>query len=103
MIRDTFVMRGGRLVRKRMARPMPTATGHRVHVISDTMPPLKHMGTGRIHDSKAAFRADTRAMGCEEVGNDPAASRDIGLKRVEPSMSEIVQDVKRSLQELRSR
>lgn len=103
MSRDTFVIRNGKLVPKRLAQPLINSTDPKVHVISDVMRPLKHMGTGRIHDSKAAFRADTKAMGCEEVGNDPAASRDIGLKRVEPSMSEIVQDVKRSLQELRSR
>jgi len=102
-VRDTYVLRNGRLVPKRLAQPLVKANDPKIHVISDVMDPLKHMGTGRIHTSKAAFRADTRALGCDEVGNDPAATRDIGLKRVEPSEYEIVQDVKRALQELRSR
>ena len=39
-------------------------------VISDTMQPLRHMGTGKIIDSKAKFRADTKASGCIETGNE---------------------------------
>lgn len=103
MTRNTYVLRKGKLVPKRLAQPLINSTDPKIHVISDVMDPLKHMGTGRMHDSKAAFRADTKAMGCEEVGNDPAATRDIGLKRVEAPMAEYVQDVKRALQELRSR
>ena len=39
-------------------------------VISDTMAPLKHHGTGAIIDSKARFRADTKASGCVEIGTE---------------------------------
>ncbi len=100
-IKDTYVMRGGVLVRKHRAISLPMkGGGNRVYVISDTMPPTKHMGTGKIHDSKAAFRADTRAVGCVEVGNDPAARRDNPAKRAEVPTSDIVQDVKRSIAEL---
>ncbi len=74
-----------------------------MYVISDTMPPTKHMGTGKIHDSKAAFRADTRAVGCDEVGNDPAALRDNSQRRTDVPASDIVQDVKRSIAELNNR
>lgn len=45
------------------------------YVISDTMEPMKHMGTGRILDSKAKFRADTKASGCVEIGNEPIKNR----------------------------
>ena len=40
------------------------------YIISDTMQPLRHMGTGKIIDSKAKFRADTKASGCIETGNE---------------------------------
>jgi hypothetical protein len=68
-------------------------------VISDTMEPLKHMGTGRVLDSKSKFRADTRASGCVEVGNDPAALR----ARPTPEPEGVHMDVKRAMEELRSR
>lgn len=51
-------------------------------VISDTMAPIKHMGTGRVLDSKARFRADTKASGCIEIGNEtPKARQPIPLDR----------------------
>lgn len=88
----TYVLRDGKLVEKWLARRQVPA------VISDTMEPMQHMATGRVHTSKAAFRADTRAAGCIEVGNDPAALR--GSKRPEPNTGEIVADIKRAMQEL---
>ena len=45
------------------------------YVISDTMEPLKHHGTGAIIDSKARFRADTKACGAVEVGTEKIKSR----------------------------
>jgi hypothetical protein len=45
------------------------------HVISDTMEPVKHMGTGRVMDSKSKFRAETRASGCVEIGNEAIKPR----------------------------
>ncbi len=97
-------MRGGVLVRKKRAISLPMkGGGNRVYVISDTMPPTKHMGTGKTHDSKAAFRADTKAVGCVEVGNDPAALRDNSQRRTDVPASDIAQDVKRSIAELNNR
>ena len=46
-----------------------------VYVISDTMDPVKHHGTGAIIDSKARFRADTKASGCIEIGTEKIKSR----------------------------
>jgi len=98
--RETYVIRNGKLIPKRVAAPLDAAPAP--YVISDTMEPLQHHATGRVHTSKSAFRADTRAAGCEEVGNDPAAQRD-NYKRPDPSSAEIAVDVKRAIAELRSR
>lgn len=38
--------------------------------ISDSMPPTRHMADGKIYTSKHKFRAETKARGCVEVGND---------------------------------
>jgi hypothetical protein len=89
------------MVDKRVAGPLIRSEDPRMYVISDTMDPVKHMGTGRLHDSKAAFRADTRATGCLEVGTDPAILRD--RPRVELSNRDIAMDVKKSIEQLRSR
>ena len=45
------------------------------YVISDTMSPTKHMATGQIFDSKAKFRATTRATGCVEIGSESIKPR----------------------------
>lgn len=68
------------------------------YVISDTMNPVKHMGTGRMIDSKAKFRADTRASGCVEIGNESIKPRqsiplDRGQRR---------EAIKRAVYELRN-
>jgi hypothetical protein len=73
--RATYVMRGGRLVRKDRAAPLNVAHGRGAHVITDEMPATKHMGTGQMITSKAKFRHATRASGCVEIGTDPAAMR----------------------------
>ena len=67
----TFVRRNGKIIPKDQAEALPWHTA----VISDTMPALRHMGTGRIVDSKSKFRQDTKASGCVEIGNDPIKSR----------------------------
>lgn len=85
------------MVEKHLASP--PQTDPRIYVISDTMDPLKHPGTGMVLDSKAEFRRHTRASGCVEVGTDPAARRP-GPK-IEPTGVEM--DVKRAIQELSSR
>lgn len=104
MIRDTFVMRKNsrgkmRVVSKRRAAPLNARTDPRVYVIGDVMDPARHMGTGRMHDSKAKFRADTRATGCVEAGNDPA------LRRPAPSYRppDLVPYVQRAIGMLESR
>lgn len=66
-------------------------------VISDHMSGALHPVTGRVHDSKSNFRRDTRAAGCEEVGNEPIRER----PTFEPTG--IAQDIKASIEKLRSR
>lgn len=70
----TFVFRNGKVVDKRRASPRYDSADA-PNVISDTMDTLRHMGTGKYHTSKAAFRADTRASGCIEVGNDSVLTK----------------------------
>lgn len=65
----TYVFRDGKLVEKHLAAPKYSAS-KAPSVISDIMTETKHMATGRIHTSKSAFRQDTKASGCQEVGND---------------------------------
>ena len=64
----TYVFRNGKLVDKAEAEPIERSfiSG----VISDSMDATKHHGTGRIHTSKAKFRADTKAVGAIEIGNE---------------------------------
>lgn len=45
-------------------------------IISDTQAPFRSMATGRIHDSKSAYRAELRAHGYREVGNNAPSHRD---------------------------
>lgn len=69
------------------------------YVISDTMAPTKHMGTGEVLDSKAKFRQATRASGCVEIGTEAIKPRkpillDRGARR---------EAIRRSIYELRNR
>ena len=94
----TLVYRNGQLVPKHIAGPRH-ASNAAPAVISDAMPALRHMGTGRIIDSKSQFRADTKASDCVEVGTDPAALR--AAPRPEPKG--VHEDVQRAFAEVRAR
>lgn len=90
------------MVERHLGGPVETTKPlYAVHVISDTMAHLKHPGTGAMLDSKSRFREHTRDSGCLEVGTDPAGSKP--KPRFDVSTSEVVQDVKRAIQEVRSR
>jgi hypothetical protein len=68
-------------------------------VISDTMDPLRHMATGKMHTSKTAFRADTKAAGCIEYGNDaPTKPR----ARIPLSREQRRNDIKQAIYEIRN-
>lgn len=93
MIRETYVMRNGKLIPKRLAGPRIEGRAA-PHVISDSLPDMIHPATGKRMDSKSAFRAVTRAHGCVEVGNETQVDR----RRVE--MPNLKSDIARAIQEL---
>jgi hypothetical protein len=45
-------------------------------IISDTQAPFRSMADGKIYDSKSAYRAELKARGYREVGNDMPSHRD---------------------------
>lgn len=45
------------------------------HVISDNMDAVFHPSNGKMYDSKSRFRAETRARGLTEVGNETIPDR----------------------------
>lgn len=69
------------------------------YVISDTMEPTKHHGTGRMISSKRAFSRETRAAGMVEIGNEPIRPR----KPVLLDKRERREAVKQAIYQLRNR
>lgn len=59
---------------------------------------LRHMATGRYHDSKSSFRADTRASGCIETGNDAPRVYD-DRPSARQMQEQRVHDIKRAMGE----
>jgi hypothetical protein len=96
---SVYVYRNGKLVEKHLAPPLAGGSAA-PNVISDIMPETRHMVTGRYHTSKAAFRAETKAAGCVEVGNDPAITRP--RIPVPLSREKRVEDIKRTIHALRN-
>ena len=73
MTRETWVRRNGVMMLKQDAPPREST---RVNgVISDSMDALVHPCTGKLMDSKSAFRAVTKAKGGVEVGNEKLTDR----------------------------
>ena len=68
------------------------------YVISDSMDAIKHHGTGRVIDSKAKFRADTKASGCVEIGNEQVRPR----QPIKLDKRQRREDIKRTIYNLRS-
>lgn len=62
------------VARSHLAAPM---------VITDTMDPVQSQVTGRWHTSKSRIRAEYKAHGVVEVGNDPARLRKRGKQKVD--------------------
>ena len=48
-------------------------TGRSAMIVRDTMDALRHPVTGKVVDSKSAFRRMTKDAGCVELGNDAAS------------------------------
>lgn len=94
MSRETYVMRGGQLVPVSEATPLPRhgiSFGSGPTVISDSMPAARHMASGRYHESKSAFRRDTKSYGCVEVGNDAPMERARGKVNLPKPHADVAQ------------
>ncbi len=78
----------------------PESGGIGFYVISDTMAPLRHMATGKMHDSKAAFRADTKASNCIEYGSDPSLGKP--RKPVPLSREKRRDDIRKTIYDIRN-
>jgi hypothetical protein len=94
-----YVYRNGKLIEKHLALPL-IVSNNAPGVISDTMDPTRHMASGRYHTSKAAFRAETKAYGCIEVGNDASILRP--RKPIPLSREKRREDIKRTIYEARN-
>lgn len=88
-----------RLPEERKSRARREAKRRAVHhVISDTMDAVVHPSNGKYYDSKSQFRAETRARGLTEVGNETIPDR------VDRSMpGDLGGDIARAYDELTSR
>lgn len=96
-MRETFVMRDGKLVPKHMAAPMERHGT--IHIIPDGMGDTWHPVTGKFSDSKSAFRRMTKEAGCEEVGNERPTPKPKSLKLDNRQRRE---DIQRAIYELRN-
>lgn len=74
--------------------------GSAFYVISDEMPPTKHMANGQMYTSKAAFRQATKDAGCVEVGNEIKAVT-TPRKRIELSREQRRNEIRRAISQLR--
>jgi hypothetical protein len=71
------------------------------YVITDEMEPLRHMADNRMFTSKAKFRANTKAHGCYEIGNETETLLK-PRKRVELDRRQRRDDIKRAIWEVRN-
>jgi hypothetical protein len=55
---------------KKLVESRPRPAEEKVHVIGDEMPAVTHPSNGKYYTSKSKFRAETRARGLTEVGNE---------------------------------
>lgn len=75
---------------KRSSLPCP-------HLIRDGIDDMWHPATGKHYDSKAAFRAATKASGCIEVGDDPSISM---ARTMDDGPQGIEEDIKTAYEQL---
>lgn len=68
---------------------------------SDTMPETRHMINGKYYTSKSKYRAETKAHGCVEVGNETATM--LKPKKYIPTTSrrETREQIKQSIKDLK--
>lgn len=95
MSRARYVFRNGDIVPISEAEALPSRYGVRLGdgpmVVSDAMPAAKHMASGRVHESKSAFRRDTRSFGCEELGNNAPQVRGFHDPKLPPAQADVAE------------
>jgi hypothetical protein len=96
MARETYVIRNGELIPKRLAARRPRLAPY---VRTDGMDPVRSMADGRLYDSRSAYYASVRAAGCEIVGDERGACE----HRPEPHDLGVAADIKTAIEQLRSR
>jgi hypothetical protein len=48
----------------------------RVHIIGDTVRPMRSMADGKLYDSKSKYKAEVKALGYEIVGDQRAPNKE---------------------------
>lgn len=96
MSRETYVMRDGALVPKRLAAPLHAPDRVGPFVRSDTID-LVNPIDGKRYDSRSAYDAVARRAGLVEVGTEDLAKHT--AKRHELSQRERVDSIKRAMWE----
>lgn len=101
MSRQRFVIRDGNVVEVDLDWTPPPRQGLAAPYLKrDQMDPTWHPATGKMFESKAAFRAETKAAGCVEVGDD--SSLTAPRKAILPSKEKRVEDIKKAIDDLSS-
>jgi hypothetical protein len=95
----TYVIRDGKLVDKQFVFDVEI-NNKTPYVISDSMEMLRHMATGKYFTSKSEFRKETKAAGCQEIGNDSSLYKP--RKLIPLSREQRREDIKRSIYEIRN-
>ena len=96
MSRETYVLRNGELVPKRLAVPLRAAGSTGPVVISDTID-LVNPIDGKRYDSRSAYDAVARRAGLVEVGSEDLAKHT--AKRPELSQRERADHIRRAMWE----
>lgn len=91
MTRSTWVYRDGKMVKRPLARNHSGG----VMIISDALPDLVHPADGKRYSSKSRFRAETKAHGLVEFGNERQTRRT-------PEMPDPAPAVKQAIERLRA-
>lgn len=94
MSRKLYIFRNGDWLEIDRHAPRPK----RMIIIGDSLPDTWNPMNGKRYSSKSRYYADTKAMGGEIVGNDPAGTRE--RKPVKPDIEPAARTVKRVIEQL---
>jgi hypothetical protein len=97
----TYVYRNGELVDKNTARPIVETSGKSFYYNSDQMDHTWHPASGKYFDSKSEFRKETKAYGCQEIGDEKGYGK-VRNFTVKLDKRQRIDDIKRSIYEIRN-